>query len=143
MAGSWPGHDAFISSESPHDDFGAEGDAAVEIDDVLVEEADAARGDVAADLAGLVGAMNAVEGVAFALMEIERAGAQRIELAAVETVRDELAKRCGALNHLLRGMPGRPFGAPCDMRRARPGEALSAHAYGIAQGSGSWQHQIK
>jgi len=52
--------------------------AAVEIDNILVGQADAARRDRCADIFRLVGAVNAEQGVAVALIEIERAGAERI-----------------------------------------------------------------
>ena len=49
-----------------------------EIDDVLVEHADAARRDGLADIFRLVGAVDAVQRVLVALVEVERPRAQRI-----------------------------------------------------------------
>ena len=57
-----------------HDDGGADLDAIVEVDHVLVAQADAARRDLVTDGPGLVGAVDAVERRA----EIKRARAERV-----------------------------------------------------------------
>src|SRR5713101_4552156 len=62
------------SAAGPDDDPRAQCHAAVEVFDILIEQANAARGDELADGRGLIGAVDAVERLA----EIERAGAQRI-----------------------------------------------------------------
>src|SRR4026208_1860115 len=128
---------------SPHDDLGADGDATVEVDDVLVEKADAARGDVATDGAGLVGAVDAVERVAPTFIEIKCTGTQGIELAAVDTIGNKLVVGRGAVAHLPRGIPGWPFGAPCDMGGARPGKTLPSDPHGITNGLAAGQHEIE
>src|ERR1700682_3762185 len=60
--------------QSDHHDLGSDPDPVVEIDDVLVAHADAARGNRGADRPGLVRAVDAVEGRA----EIHGARAERI-----------------------------------------------------------------
>src|SRR4051812_13437879 len=65
-----------------HDDDRADLDPGVEVDDVLIGHADAARGNRRADIFRLVGAVDAEHGVAAALEEIERARAERIVDAA-------------------------------------------------------------
>src|SRR4051812_32545934 len=68
------GRSAFTIRGSQHDHPGADIDAAVEVDDVLIAHADAARGYVGADRPGLVGAVDAIERGA----EIHRARPERI-----------------------------------------------------------------
>src|SRR3954470_10603663 len=57
-----------------HDHLGADTDAGIEVSDVFIGEADAARRDAGADGCGSVGAVDAVDGAA----EIHGAGAERI-----------------------------------------------------------------
>src|SRR6266851_7958396 len=53
-----------VTLDGQHDHLGADIDAAVEIDDVLVDHADAARGDPAPDGRGSIGAVDAIDGAA-------------------------------------------------------------------------------
>ena len=57
-------------------------DAIVEVDDVLVEHADAARRDRRADIFRLVGAVDAEQRILVTLIEIQGACAERIVGAA-------------------------------------------------------------
>jgi hypothetical protein len=50
-----------------HDDLGADPHAIVEIDHIVIDHSNAAGGNVAPDLPWLVCAMDAVQGVLFAL----------------------------------------------------------------------------
>src|SRR6195952_757783 len=103
-----------------HDDLGADADAAVEIDDVLVAHPDAARGDVGADGPGLVGAVDAIE----RRSQIHRARAERILRTAFHVPRQIRTAR----QHFRRRRPGRPFLFRRDGLDARPGEAGTADA---------------
>src|SRR4051812_4067189 len=107
-----------------HHDLGAEVDAAVQVDDVLVAHADAARGDVGADGPGLVGAVNTVERRA----EIHRARAERIFRAAFHVPRQVRTAR----DHFRRRRPVRPFTLGRDRLHAGPGEAGTADADAVA-----------
>src|SRR3954451_22862081 len=107
-----------------HDDLGADIDAAVEIDDVLVAHADAARGDVGADGPGFVGAVDTVKRRA----EIHRARAERIFRAAFH-VPGQVGTAC---DHFRRRGPGRPFALRRDRLHAGPGEAGAADADAVA-----------
>ena len=69
---------------SLHDHLRVQRHAIVKVDRVDVAHADAARGHRAADLLGLVGAVDAVERVLVAVIEVERARAERVVRAAVE-----------------------------------------------------------
>src|SRR3954452_18006556 len=86
---------------SHHDDFGADPDPLIEILYVGIAQPDAAGGDVGADGPVFIGAVDAVECRA----EINRAGAQRIALAA----RHEMRQIWLALQHFRRRHPIRPF----------------------------------
>src|SRR5829696_401541 len=97
---------------------------AVKVRDVLVQHADAAARDLVADGPGLVGAMNAEQGVAAVLVEVERAGPERIvEPALLE------ARQVGLEAHHRGGRtPGRPDRLAANIGSSSPGEALLAHA---------------
>src|SRR4029078_6959135 len=89
-----------------------------QVRDVLVEHADAARGDELADRRGLVGAVNAIDGRA----EIHRPRAERIAGATGHE-----ARQIGlTLDHLRRRMPIRPLGLAGDLLHAVPGKAVAA-----------------
>src|SRR6185437_2219149 len=103
-----------------HNDFSAYLHAAIEIDHVLVGQANATRRYVVTDRPGLVRAMDAVERRA----EIERARAERIIWAAGHEVRQIRL----ALKHFLRRRPGRPLFFCRDVMHARPGESGPADA---------------
>src|SRR5690242_16186853 len=84
MAGTSPamtkGRGCACDAASPLHDrhMRADRNAIVEIDDVLVEQADAARRHRMPDALRLVGAVQAEIGVVAVAIEIERAGAERI-----------------------------------------------------------------
>src|SRR6478736_5295854 len=88
-----------------HHDNGADLDAAIEVDGILVGQADAARRDRGADIFRLVGAVNAEQRVLAAGVEIHRAGAHRI-------VRTRCHESWNAeTRDFARGrMPSRPLG---------------------------------
>src|SRR5688572_8309799 len=67
----------------PDDDLRVHRHPVVQVDHVDVAHADAARRDGKADLLRLVGAVDAVESVLVALVEIERASPERIARAAL------------------------------------------------------------
>src|SRR5262249_56382107 len=88
-------------------------------------EANAARGHEGPDGRGLIGAVDAVHGLA----EIERARTERVGLAAGHE-----ARQIGlAHDHLLRRSPIGPFRHPRHLFRAGPREALAADAHPVAQ----------
>src|SRR5664279_553242 len=118
-----------------HHDPGADLDAAEQVGDVFIGQADAAAGDKFADRRGIVGAMNAI----FAGAEIHRAGAERIAGAARHKARQIRLAR----DHLRRRMPIRPFRLAGDGLRAGPGEALAADADAVANGAVLAEHVIE
>ena len=67
-----------------HIDRRADGDALVEVDHVLVQHAHAAGGDLLADGPGLVGAVDAEQGVGAVLVQVEGAGAERVFEAGLD-----------------------------------------------------------
>ena len=75
-------HVALTVAGADDDDLGADAGALVEMLDILVHHADAAGRHVEADRPGLVGAVDAEDRVAAALVEIHGAGAERIVDAA-------------------------------------------------------------
>src|SRR5688500_13999829 len=107
-----------------HHHLGVDADAAVELDDVLIAHSEAARGDGLADGPGLVGAVDAEERVAAALMQVERAGAERI-FGAAGHGDGEVGL---ALAHFGRRRPGRPFGLAADPGDAGPADPVAADA---------------
>src|SRR5882672_7338412 len=120
---------------SHHHDLGADLDAAVEVDDVLIAHADAARGHLRADGPGLVRAVDAVERRA----EIHRARAERIFRTA-----GHVARQVGpAPQHLVGRRPIRPFALVGDVVHAGPGEAGTADADAVAHRPALALHQIE
>src|SRR6186713_508602 len=98
-----------------HDHGGADPDTTVEVGDVVVGHAEAARGDRLADRLRLVGAVDTVERRA----EIHRARAERVLDAALH-----VARQVGpAGQHLRRRRPVRPFLLGGDPVHAAPAEA--------------------
>ena len=118
-----------------HHDLGADVDAAEQIGDVFIGQANAAAGNELADRRGIVGAVNAVVAGA----QIHRARAQRI----AGTARHEAREIRLARDHLGRRMPIRPCGLARDGLRAGPGEALAADADAIANGAALAEHVIE
>src|ERR1700726_3707465 len=114
-----------MAGQSDHDDPGADIDAAVEVDDVLVAHPDAAGRDVGADGPGLVGAVDAIQ----RRSQIHRAGTERILRAAFHVPRQIRP----AHQHLRRRRPVRPFLLRGDRLDARPGESGLADADAVAQ----------
>src|SRR5947209_7001116 len=109
---------------SDHDHLRAHLHAAVEIGDVLVAHADAARGHLGADGPWLVRAVDAIERGA----EIHRARAGWVLRAA-----DHAARQVGAaLEHFGRRRPVRPLGLARDALPARPGKARPPDADAVA-----------
>src|SRR5215470_5327767 len=100
---------------SDNDHLGADLDATVKVDHVLVAHPDAAGRDLGADGPGLVRAVDAVE----RRTEIHRARAERIVGTA-----GHVARQIGsAPEHLVGRRPIRPFTLHGDVVHARPGEA--------------------
>src|SRR5438309_515722 len=107
-----------------HHDPGADIDAAVEIDDVLIAHANAAGGDVGADGPGLVGAVDAVERRA----QIHRARAKRVFRAAFHVPWQIGAAR----DHFRRRRPSRPFALGRNRLHTGPGETGTSDANAVA-----------
>src|SRR5271165_123163 len=107
------------------DHLRADGNAIEEIDDVVVDEPEAARRDGVADRLGLVGAMNAIDG----LPEIEGARPHRVAWATGHE-----ARQIGlTLDHLRRRAPVGPFLLARYSLQARPLEAVASDANAIAK----------
>src|SRR5262245_4600195 len=110
-------------------------DAIVEVDHVLVDQADAAGGHLRADALRGVGAVDAIHRAA----EIHAAGAHRVAVAAGHE-----ARQIGlALDHLRRRRPVWPLGLALDRLGARPGEALAADADAVTPGLAARHHEIE
>src|SRR5262249_36211794 len=116
-------------------DFGSDADATVQIDDVGVLQPDASARYVLADGARIIGAVDAIFGIA----EIKRPRSQRIAGTAADP-----ARQIGlARHHLRRRDPIRPFGLANDCFNSRPGEALASDADAIAHRHAVAERQIK
>src|SRR5215831_11377738 len=129
-----PGRGATLGSRQHHH-LGADIDAVIEVDDVLVGHADASGCRAAADGRGRVGAVDAVEGTA----EIHGARAERIGRAAGHEARQ--VRRAG--NHLRRRRPIRPLGPALDGLDAGPGETLAADADAVADRLAAAEDQVE
>src|ERR1700694_581097 len=116
-----------------HHDLGADRRALEEIDDVLVEHADAARRDVLADGPRLDRAVDAEQRILVVLPQIERAGAERIARAARHA--DPAAQLAHVPHqfgltreHLPGRVPIRPLLLVVDVRGAGPAKTLAPDA---------------
>src|SRR5690606_1735965 len=119
-------------------------DALVEVDDVLVHQADAARRGGRADGGPFRRAVQAEQRVlALLVEEIEGARAERVLQARAHAFLDVAGDVRTAGGHFFRRMPGRPFLLPGDVGLALPGKALLADADAIAHGLAAGQHVIK
>ena len=108
-----------------HDDRGADGDATIEIGDVLIGHAEAAGRYRLADRLRLVRAVDAIQRRA----QIHGARAERIVDAA-----GHVARQIGPPRQHLRGRrPARPFLLGGDAVGAAPAEAVAADADAVAQ----------
>src|SRR5262245_33387681 len=108
-----------------HDHPGAHRHPIIQIDDGVVHQAEATRRHGIADCLRLVGAVDAVDGVA----EVERARAQRVAGAAGH----EAGQVRLARNHLGRWGPVGPFRLARDRQEAGPLETFAADADAVAQ----------
>src|SRR5690606_10567359 len=117
---------------SDHDHRRAKLDALIQVDDMLVDHAEAAIRSGAADGPWLVGAVNADIGVDIALVEIEGAGAERILRAAVHAVLVAGIFLRLALDHALGRDPARPFLLVADHRSALELESLLTDGDAVA-----------
>src|SRR5215211_4971453 len=140
MPGS-PSPLSFVAALAPrrrkHHDLGADLDALVEIDHVLIDHADAAGGDAPADGPRLDGAVDAEQRVLVALPQIHGARSQRIARSARHAdAAPELARLPHELGlarkHLLGRVPVGPLLLVVDGRHPRPAEAFASHADAIA-----------
>src|SRR3954471_8422914 len=98
--------------------------AVVEVEDVLIEHADAAARDLLADAPGLVRAVDAEEDVAVALVEVEGTGAERVVEAGLAEARQVGLQ----LHHGGGRAPVRPDAFAAHIGDAAPGEALTPDA---------------
>src|SRR5690606_19352339 len=104
-------------------------------DDVVIGEADAARGDGLANGPGLGRAVDAIKGGA----DIESARAHRI----VRTPRHECRKVGDALAHCRGRGPGRPFSLAGDAVSTAPGETVATDANAILHSLAIFEHEIE
>jgi hypothetical protein len=131
-----------------HHDLSAEGRALVEVDDVLVDHANATGRDASADGPGLVRAMDSVKGIFVALPEIHGSGAQWIARTARHANSApqyaHLFHEVGlTLDHFLGRIPVRPFLLVTDGRHAGPTEALPPHADPLTERPSAPQYKVK
>src|SRR5262245_2900 len=99
-----------------HDDRRTDLHPAIEVDDVLVGEADAARGDGLADILRLVGAVTAVQRIFTIGIEVEAARAHWV----LRTARHVRRKRAKALLLTRGGGPAWPLGHAANLGDAGP-----------------------
>ena len=121
-----------------HHDDGADLDAVIEIDRVLVGHADAARRDRGADIFRLVGAVDAEQRVLAARVEIHRARAHRIVGA-----RRHEGRNAETLDLALGRMPGRPLGHAADLGDAGPSHGFLADGDAVADRLAVIEHVIE
>src|SRR5215207_2182166 len=105
--------------------------AVIEVNHVLVQHADAAGGGGLPDLPGLVGAVDAEEDIAAALVDVESARAERI----IDPGRGVARQARDKSHHVRGGAPARPNALAADIGRARPREALAADADAVPDGA--------
>src|SRR5690606_29540570 len=103
-----------------------------EVEDVLVEEPDAARRGRPADRRGVVRAMDAVIGVAPAAVEIERPRPERIFKPARHAAGERTVDFRVAPDHVLRRRPVRPFPLAPDDRVTGKAVALAPDRDAVA-----------
>src|SRR5579864_6595292 len=111
----------------PHHDLGAHGHSVIEVGDIGVDEAEAARRHFRADRIRAVGAMNAIDRGA----EIHRPRAERVTRTACHE-----ARQIGlALDHLRWWHPVRPFGLAADVQKPLPLKTIAADADAVSKGA--------
>ena len=120
----------------------------VEVDDVLVQHPNAARGNVPADSPRLVCAMDPVKSVFVTLPKIQSTGTQRIGRAAGHTKSAlqyaHLAHEFGfPLNHFFGWVPVRPFLLIADCGDAGPTKTLPTYANAVANRASVSLYRIK
>src|SRR6266571_3828752 len=113
-----------IESPLDHHHLGADLDAVIEVDHVLVAHADAAGRHLGADRPRFVGAVDAIERGP----EVERARAERI-LGTTGHVAGQIRT---APEHLVGRRPVRPFTLHRDFLDARPGKPRAADSDAVA-----------
>jgi hypothetical protein len=131
-----------------HDDFRADRRAVVEIDDVLIRQADAARRDVGANGPGFIGAVDAVERVLVAAPEVHGPCAKRIIGTALHAdaalqLHHVLAQLGLARQHFRGRIPIGPFLLAMHCRTPGPNKALRADAHAIANGLSGVVDEVK
>src|SRR5580704_11313938 len=99
-----------------------------EIDDILVGHADAAGRYGLADIFRLVGAVDPIQGVLVALVEVERPRAQRIGRPSWNAWRIRAETRL----NVWRRNPVRPFGHPANLGDAGEGQRFLPHRHAVA-----------
>src|SRR5271165_4620692 len=135
---AWLAESSVISRLAPclcrqHDHLRLDGRSWIEVEHVLTEEAGAAACNAGPDRVRIAGAVDRVERVLAVLIEVKRAGAERI----VETSWHAAGVfgRLGlALDHLLGRRPDGPFGLAPDVSVTAPQELRAADIGAIAGG---------
>src|SRR5690606_38077484 len=127
---------------SDDDDRIALGNAAIKVDDILIDEAHAAGRHGLANRPPFGRTVDAIAGVLVVLIDVEGARAERVCQAAGLTVLPFYQFRL-ALDHLGRRCPARPFPAVLDVGAAGPAEAVLAYSDAIADSLAAWLHQVK
>src|SRR5262245_44609003 len=111
---------------------------AVEIDHVLIGHPDAARGNCTSDVFGLIGAVDAIQRVLAASIQVEGACPHWITRAAWDVAR----KRAKPPLLTLSWRPSRPFLLTTNGGYARPSLSSLAHGCTIANRLASRQHVV-
>src|SRR5262245_31423870 len=111
---------------------------AVEIDHVLIGHPDAARGNCTSELFGLIGAVDAIQRVLAASIQVKGACPHWITRAAWDVAR----KRAKPPLLTLSWRPSRPFLLTANRGHARPSLSSLAHGCAIANRLASRQHVV-
>src|SRR5687768_1650900 len=114
----------------------------MKVDDVVVVHPNASRRHIQSDRPWLRRAVDAVDRILVALVEIKRARAERIVRSAWLTT-SPLPGAGLAGDHLGGWRPGRPLGRASNTHDACPSEALSADAYSIPDRLLARLHQVE
>src|SRR5690606_3198512 len=127
-----------------HNHAGADRHAGIEIEDVLIHQAHAARGDVGADRIGLGRAVQTIEGVGAVLIEIERTRTERIAGATFHAAGIGAIALGFALDHRAGRRPARPCRLAADRGSAAEDQRfVLAHADAIAQRTATFEHEVE
>ncbi len=127
------------------DDLAAVPNIVRQMNDILIEHANAAGGDSLADRLEFGIAVDAIDRIPVAFVNVERARSERIveagrHAAIVDAVGFELGL---ARDHLVWRIPAWPFALVSDMALTLPGKAVAPYADTIARGHAAFLDMVE